>query len=367
MIDGCTLSYSGHYYQGVMDNPGLPYDRPDGFGIEPSDGPIEIVRTVSEHNRGDGLDSKAANTTVRECIVANNYGDGIKLWADGGRIVNTLIYGTGDGDAGSPWSGIVIDNVMTAGARFEIINCTLHDNPERQAYPLYSQYPPSSVPIRLTLRNTIVSGGHGPVFFGEGVDLVCENNLFDRPGEDIQVVARGLEYGSGDILNGLPGPGNRAGDPLFMRPAWGSEGDYHLRTGSPGLDGGKDEPSLVADLEGNRRPQGSGFDIGCYETVSPSPVVRRSAEYPYGFRFFQCHPNPFNQETWIEFQLTAASEIRLTLMDATGRHVSNLATGRYSSGLHRLNLNASALVSGVYFCRLEAGSASKTVKLTILK
>ncbi|MEW6174014.1 MAG: right-handed parallel beta-helix repeat-containing protein [Bacillota bacterium] len=65
LITNCRFSYSGHYYQGT---PGpLPYDRPDGFGIEPSPGPVEIGDTTVEHNRGDGLDSKAANTYIHHC------------------------------------------------------------------------------------------------------------------------------------------------------------------------------------------------------------------------------------------------------------------------------------------------------------
>lgn len=77
-----TLAYNGHYYQGRFYQG--PYsdprqeeqwpDRPDGFGIEESDGPILIKNTISMHNRGDGLDSKARNTTIEECIVANNWG-----------------------------------------------------------------------------------------------------------------------------------------------------------------------------------------------------------------------------------------------------------------------------------------------------
>ncbi|MEI6309155.1 MAG: right-handed parallel beta-helix repeat-containing protein, partial [bacterium] len=105
LVENCDLSYSGHYYRGMIDNPDLPYDRPDGFGIEPSEGPIEILRTRAGHNRGDGLDSKAAHTTIDRCTVANNFCDGVKLWAHDSKITNTLIYGTGDGvGGGSPWA-----------------------------------------------------------------------------------------------------------------------------------------------------------------------------------------------------------------------------------------------------------------------
>jgi hypothetical protein len=42
--------------------------------------------------------------------------------------------------------------------------------------------------------------------------------------------------------------------------------DYHLRAASPCIDTGKDLSGLVwDDFDGNPRPQGTGFDIGCYE------------------------------------------------------------------------------------------------------
>jgi len=126
-IRGCSLSWSGHYYQGG-DGSTRPYDRPDGLGLEPSQGPLLIEDTVAEHNCGDGLDSKAAHTLIRRTVVANNSCDGVKLWADGSRIENTLIYGRGDGDATpTPWAAIVIDGVEQAGSRFEIVNVTVDD------------------------------------------------------------------------------------------------------------------------------------------------------------------------------------------------------------------------------------------------
>jgi hypothetical protein len=90
-ISGCSLSYSGHFYRGGEN----PYDRPDGFGIEPSEGPIEISDTIAEHNLGDGLDSKSANTDIHHCIVANNRCDGVKLWQGGSKIENTSSMGQG--------------------------------------------------------------------------------------------------------------------------------------------------------------------------------------------------------------------------------------------------------------------------------
>ena len=261
VVQDCELSYSGHYYQG---GPGpSPYERPDGFGIEPSDGPIEIVNTVSEHNKGDGLDSKAANTYIHECIVANNSCDGVKLWGGGSKLENTLIYGTGDGvGGGSPWAGLVIDDGTHAGTTFEVINVTIHDNPIRQAYPMYVQYD-YAVPINLVLRNTIISNGYGLVYIGDSVTLTAENNIFFRPGGSGQIYANSREYGAEEL--GLLGTGNLSANPLFTAPAWGSSGDYHLLAGSPAIDAGTATGVPSIDLEGITRPRGSFYDIGSYE------------------------------------------------------------------------------------------------------
>jgi hypothetical protein len=267
LISGCHLSYSGHYYQGGP-GPG-PYDRPDGFGIEPSDGPIEIKDTVAEHNLGDGLDSKAANTYIHECVVANNTCDGVKLWAHDSKIENTLIYGTGDG-ADSQWVGIVVEDSKTPNARFEIINVTLDDNPSRQAYPMTVQYDMSN-PITLIMRNTIVSNGHGEAYFGDSVKLTADHNVFNRPGEEVQVHANGRDYTTAQVEAGELGRGNLCADPMFVRRAWGETGDYHLREGSPAIDAGTSEGAPSVDLDGNARPHDNGYDIGAYEFGASKP------------------------------------------------------------------------------------------------
>ncbi len=261
-VKGSRLSYSGHYYRGKRGP--SPYDRPDGFGIEESAGPVEIERTVSEHNRGDGIDSKASNTYIYECLVANNSCDGVKLWGGGSRLENTLIYGTGDGTGGaSPWAGLVIET-RESGATFKVVNVTISDNPERKAYPLYVQYG-EKAKVNLDFKNNIVYGGYAPAYFGDSVRLVCEHCLFCMKRQEAQVRARGRDYSAKAIRSGYLGKGNKVSNPLFVKGAWGTEGDYHLRKGSPAIDSGSDKGVPLIDLDGGKRPRGKRWDIGAYE------------------------------------------------------------------------------------------------------
>jgi hypothetical protein len=266
VIRECYLGYSGHYYQGesVLG----PYDRPDGFGIEPSDGPVLIEDTVAEHNRGDGLDSKAAATTIRRCVVANNNCDGVKLWA-GGRLENTLIYGMGDGVGGpSPWAGIVMGG--EPGAHFEIVNVTVHDDPSRHAYPVYMQYGEPE-PMSVLIRNTVVANGHGVVYLGDAVTASVDHCDFFRPGADVQVYANGRDYTAEQLRAGALGAGVISAAPCFAGPAWGADGDFRPLAGSPLIDAGTAAGAPALDLAGGARPAGAAVDIGAYEYGAAAP------------------------------------------------------------------------------------------------
>jgi hypothetical protein len=60
-------------------------------------------------------------------------------------------------------------------------------------------------------------------------------------------------------------------DPMFSNPA---AGDFRLQAASPARDAGLPIPNWpdAVDLDGVRRPQGSGWDIGAYEYTDMPPV-----------------------------------------------------------------------------------------------
>jgi hypothetical protein len=270
LIKNTELSFSGRYYQGVANNSNNPYDRPDGFGIEPSAGPIELDHVIAEGNRGDGLDSKAANTYIHHSIVRNNRGDGVKMWGENSKLENSLIYGFGLEDDGvtpsGSWSGIVIDSVEKADASFEITNVTVHGSSYHAGYPMYVQYN-KTTPVRILMRNTIFDGDSGGVYFGDVVNVTLSNNLFRRSGsgaDTVQVYANGTSYTGSQLESGAAGVGNKSQDPKFVAPTHNSSADFHLQPGSPAIDSGVAVP-LTTDLEDKARSVGAGFDMGAYE------------------------------------------------------------------------------------------------------
>jgi len=88
---------------------------------------------------------------------------------------------------------------------------------------------------------------------------------------------------------------------------------------------------------------------------------------PTTFKLGQNYPNPFNPATTIEFSLPENSDVHLVVYDAQGGIVAKLARGHYNAGHYKLDFNASNLVSGIYFYKLEAGKYTDVKKLMLLK
>jgi hypothetical protein len=90
------------------------------------------------------------------------------------------------------------------------------------------------------------------------------------------------------------------------------------------------------------------------------PVVSRSA--------LSAYPNPFNSSSRISFDLREDEIVTLAVYDLQARLVTTLLNGPQSSGHHDLSFNGTALPSGIYFVRLQAGhEGSQITRLLLLK
>ncbi len=79
------------------------------------------------------------------------------------------------------------------------------------------------------------------------------------------------------------------------------------------------------------------------------------------------HPNPFNPSTTIEYTLSEASKVRLTVYSLTGQRVATLADEYMPAGKHAAVFDGSGLASGLYFYRLEAGNTVKNGRMMLVK
>jgi hypothetical protein len=118
----------------------------------------------------------------------------------------------------------------------------------------------------------------------------------------------------------------------------------------------------------------TGFDeihdwIYFYENVSSPTGVTPSVA---AVTLEQNHPNPFNPETSIRFELPRAADITLAVYNTRGDLVARIAHGHFTAGSHDVGWNGTdshgtRVASGVYFYRLQAENADLTRKMVLLR
>ena len=89
------------------------------------------------------------------------------------------------------------------------------------------------------------------------------------------------------------------------------------------------------------------------------------------------HPNPFNPETWIPYQLAEPADVTISIYAADGRLVRTLTLGNQPVGIYESRSRAAywngrnafgePVASGVYFYTLTAGNFTATRKMLIRK
>ena len=94
--------------------------------------------------------------------------------------------------------------------------------------------------------------------------------------------------------------------------------------------------------------------------------------HPSDFRLHQNYPNPFNPTTTISYALPEQSTANLTVFDIRGQEIVTLlntdtSPGNYEVQWKGMDQSGNPVSTGVYFCRLEAGGFSQTIKMVYLR
>ncbi len=88
---------------------------------------------------------------------------------------------------------------------------------------------------------------------------------------------------------------------------------------------------------------------------------------PVSYGLDQNYPNPFNPSTTIRFAIPEQTGVRLEIFNILGEKITTLVNRELQAGYHEVNFNASALSSGIYFYRIDAGKFSDIKKMIMLK
>lgn len=142
---------------------------------------------------------------------------------------------------------------------------------------------------------------------------------------------------------------------------------------------GKDR--VLADFDLAGAPGGS-YDVVIYNPGGASSALidafeiesgpTAAGDLPNRFALRPNYPNPFNPSTTIRYELASRANVELRVYDVSGALVRTLVNESKAAGSYSLEWNGrddrgTAVSSGVYFYRLNAGSFSDVRKMTLVK
>ena len=101
--------------------------------------------------------------------------------------------------------------------------------------------------------------------------------------------------------------------------------------------------------------------------VLPPIGIQPISEIASGFILEQNYPNPFNPTTGINFHLPENSPVNISVYDINSKLVEELVNRNLSAGNHTVEWNAVNYPSGIYFCKITAGSFTDVKKMVLIK
>ena len=97
-----------------------------------------------------------------------------------------------------------------------------------------------------------------------------------------------------------------------------------------------------------------------------------SAGIPATFALWQNHPNPFNPETEIKYDLPREAQVVINIFNIAGQKIATLIDGRVSAGVHAVSWKGTddlgrSAPSGIYICRMAAEGNIFQKRMALIK
>jgi hypothetical protein len=141
----------------------------------------------------------------------------------------------------------------------------------------------------------------------------------------------------------------------------------------------------VADAYGDGVNSGTG--VGGYKLYGqlPTALITSNGQYGKGeSRWFKSasslnveningltelsvYPNPAKDMAKLSFSLENASNLTIAIYDQLGQLVQTVSNSQYNAGLNQVEINTSALNSGIYSVRIDAENGSLSQRISVIK
>jgi len=168
---------------------------------------------------------------------------------------------------------------------------------------------------------------------------------------------------------------NQESDLLNYRVYWGTAPGQYSHSLEAGLSTQCELPDLYPGI--HYYVAVTAMDIYCNESAFPAEVVsppEASADQPQEYALEAIQPNPMPAGSWarIGFSQPQQHLVEVTIYNGLGQRLRTLLKEDYPPGRHQIYWNGTdqygqLLPSGIYYCRLQAGSRYRVMPFTILK
>jgi hypothetical protein len=176
---------------------------------------------------------------------------------------------------------------------------------------------------------------------------------FSETGDGFRLVATGI----GQIISGTTGAIAIA---TFDVAAGAADGEYDLTFVN----------AKVADPSATAQP----LDVvdGTFFVPCDAVEFTRRDILPTDFNLTQNYPNPFNPTTSIDLSVPVSGTVDAVIYNVIGQKVRTLVSEELPAGYYELtwdglNEQGNPVTSGVYFCRVKAGTFTSSIKMLLLK
>jgi hypothetical protein len=217
---------------------------------------------------------------------------------------------------------------------------------------------------------------------------VSANLVAKWDGKTWSALGTGMSQPYGQVIHALAvdGDGNVYAGGDFTTAGGGRAQDVAKWNGTEwsrlgsGIGGGDYSYVTTLAVDGNRNLYAGGvftlagskgssnFAIWHGDAIVGVPGVPATAP---GFALSGGAPNPFTRSTVVSFDLPRAENVRLEVLDVSGRRVCTLISGSQPAGRHAVTWDGMdergrRLTAGIYHYRIRAGSFDATRRLVLV-